>query len=140
MPKFGIPKVMPSADDIKAQVAKHYKTVKVLAELEANELRDTLIKALKGACETADEGISLSNRRGAEATIWRTIDDEEIGVIADYLIEQGKQHAAAAALVRSTVDLWKRWNIALILGPRVWDTGKFYADNGGFGFGGGRAS
>lgn len=136
MPKLGIP----SADDIKATVSKHYQTVKVLAELEANQMRDTLITALKGACETADEGISLSNRKGAEATIWRTIDDEEIGVIADYLIEQGKQHAAAAALVRSTVDLWKRWNIALILGPRVWDTGKFYADNGGFGFGAGRPS
>lgn len=110
------------------------KDAKALTSSEASGFRKPLFDALKEVWRYADEGVTLTNRDGAKAFIWQTIDSEETYILVDALLNVGLRNPAAAQAVRAVVNAWKQVQVGVILLPRFYATWRFYIEHGGFGF------
>ena len=111
---------------------------KPLTQKEANELLPKMKDIIKAFGKYMDQGITQTNRERAEAKIWRTLDAEEIDVIATHLVEMAQGSKLVATAVRRVTNGWRLLQLGLITGPRFWQTVAFYREHGGFAlFGGG---
>lgn len=115
---------------IKQAWQKTVKTARVLADGEVEELQTDLIIGIRTWFDFNDKALSITNRRGAQAEIWSTIPDNEVNILAEFLIERGRRSAVVAHAVRSMVDLWRTYAVALILAPAFWESFVFYMRNG----------
>lgn len=79
-----------------------------------------------------DSFITWSNRDQAEAIIWRTIDEQEIKVIADHLVQMGLGSKLAATALRGMARTYRTWEIGVITLPRAAMSIRHYAEHGGF--------
>lgn len=118
----GEPKADPHADGKPAG--------KPLTQKEAQDLRGRLIDLLGGAFDDTDKLLTVASATKKEAAIWSTIDDKEIALLADTWIAWGRKSARGAATVRTIVRQWRKYQVALILGPRFLETIYFVAENG----------
>lgn len=103
---------------------------KPLSHKEAEEIRDPLIAAMGDYFHYADELMSGTSANGAEAAIWGSIDDEEIGILIDAWLARAKQDSRAAYFAVQAVNGHYKLKIGLILAPRFYQTFQFYVDNG----------
>lgn len=103
---------------------------KPLSQREAQDLRGRLIDLLGGAFDDTDKLLTVTSATKREAHIWSTIDDQEIALLADTWISWGRKSARGAATVRTIVRQWRKYQVALILGPRFLETINFVAENG----------
>lgn len=106
------------------------KASKPLTASEANDLKAQLVDLLAQGLEDSDKLISHTNADKAEAAIWSTIDDREIEILADAWIDWGKSSVQGARIVKLVVSQWKKYQVAIILGPRFMETINFYAEHG----------
>ena len=106
--------------------------IKPLTAREAAAVRDGMVKAFMRFWKYGDEAISATNAERAEAHIWTKIDQRDTEIIVDFLIERGKESAAAAQIARGISNIWNYYAVGLILGPRFVQSFKFYAEHGGF--------
>lgn len=106
------------------------KPDKPLSASEAHDLKEQLIDLLGQGLEDSDKLISHTNADKAQASIWSTVDDREIEILADAWIEWGKSSAQGAKVVKLIVNQWKKYQVAIILGPRFLETFNFYAEHG----------
>lgn len=106
----------------------------VLSEKEAKELLPKTQASLRTLFRYADEGITATTRDGARASIWRTIDDEDLQVLAEAMIEAGRKSRIIATTVRKMVGMHRMLQIGLITGPRFVMTLQHYKRHGGFSF------
>ena len=106
----------------------------VLSEKEAKELLPKTQASLRTLFRYADEGITATTRDGARANIWRTIDDEDLQVLAETMIEAGRKSRIIATTVRKMVGMHRMLQIGLITGPRFVMTLQHYKRHGGFSF------
>lgn len=104
---------------------------KPLTKTEADLLRPGLHKALKAYWRYSDEAITHTNRERAEARIWREIDDEDTATLVALLLTTSMRSVAAAQIVRGISGLWRYVEVGVILGPRFYQTVRFYAEHGG---------
>jgi hypothetical protein len=110
---------------------------KVLTSLEASRLRPSVIGFLRKAAEYADEGMSNTNKAGATCDVWTGptgLDDDDYDTLADVLIARGQLDTAVAQAVRAMADMFHRYQVLLILGPKFLASYRFYMGNGGFGW------
>lgn len=103
---------------------------KPLSQKEAHDLRGRLIDLLGGIFDDTDRLLTTASATKKEAAIWSTIDDQEIALLADTWIEWGRRSARGAAVVRTVIRQWRKYQVALILGPRFLETINFVAENG----------
>ena len=101
-----------------------------LSDGEAQTLRPLLIEAFTGYTDYADDTLSRTNRKGAEAHIWSTMDDGEIATIVDTILSGGRKSAQIAFVAREMVRTYRLVKVGLILVPRFLATMQFYAENG----------
>ena len=106
----------------------------VLSEKEAKDLLPKTQASLRTLFRYADEGITATTRDGARASIWRTIDDEDLQVLAEAMIEAGRKSRIIATTVRKMVGMHRMLQIGLITGPRFVMTLQHYKRHGGFSF------
>jgi len=95
-------------------------------------MRSMLIECFTTVAEQADNFVSHTNKRHETAFIWQTIESDQWGIIADAILEQAQKHKPVAAIVRTTLGLYKAGQIPYIIAPCVWMTVTFYQANGGF--------
>lgn len=108
--------------------------VATIAESEAAEIKENLIIGLEEFEKGLDGAITHTNKRGAEAFIWQTIDAKDNGFLADLMIQAGMRIPAAAAVVRALANSAWELRLAGIVGPRFMQTWEHYTTNGGPGF------
>ena len=106
----------------------------VLTDKEAKELLPKTQASLRTLFRYADEGITATTRDGARASIWRTIDDEDLQILADAMVEAGRKSRIIATTVRKMVGMHRMLQIGLITGPRFVMTLQHYKRHGGFSF------
>jgi len=106
----------------------------VLTDKEAKELLPKAQASLRTLCRYLDEGITATTRDGTRANIWRTIDDEDLQVLAEAMIEAGRKSRIIATTVRKMVGMHRMLQIGLITGPRFVMTLQHYQRHGGFSF------
>ncbi|HLZ25046.1 MAG TPA: hypothetical protein VKQ30_23235 [Ktedonobacterales bacterium] len=105
--------------------------IKPLTAAESKRLRESTVRSFMQFWRLADEGISATNARRAEAHIWRQVDREETELVVDFLLSKALESAPAAQIVRGIANIWDYYAVGLILGPRFYKTFRFYADHGG---------
>lgn len=103
---------------------------KPLSQKEAADLKEQLIEILAGLFEDTDKLLTVTSATKKQANIWSSIDDQEIEIIADAWVSWGRKSARGAAVVRRVVREWRKYQVALILGPRFVETIGFVAENG----------
>ena len=130
MPFAARPSQTASAADSKAPNADDKPAGKPLTQREAQDLRGRLIDLLGGAFDDTDKLLTVTSATKKQAAIWSTIDDQEIALLADAWIGWGRKSARGAATVRTIVRQWRKYQVALILGPRFLETINFVAENG----------
>ncbi len=108
------------------------KAARPLTKREADELRGELVKSYLLMADSADDLLTHTNRRKTEAQIWSTMDEEDAGILADLAIAHGLRSALAAQAVRGMVRTSNYVRAGVIVGPRIWKSFVFYAQNGGF--------
>jgi len=106
----------------------------VLTDKEAKDLMPKTVASLRTMCRYLDEGITATTRDGSRANIWRTIDDEDLQVLAEAMIEAGRKSRIIATTVRKMVGMHRMLQIGLITGPRFVMTLQHYQRHGGFSF------
>lgn len=106
----------------------------VLTDKEAKELLPKTQASLRTLFRYADEGITATTRDGMRASIWRTIDDEDLQILADAMVEAGRKSRIIATTVRKMVGMHRMLQIGLITGPRFVMTLQHYKRHGGFSF------
>jgi DNA-directed RNA polymerase subunit F len=104
----------------------------VLTDREAKELRPKMLDAVRNLSDNADELLSTTNRAQAHAEIWSTMDEQDIETLTDALLMLGQRSAPVAGVVRMVADTMLGWQAMLILGPRLWQTARWYPQHGGF--------
>lgn len=110
---------------------------KVLSATEASKLRPAVIGFLQKAAEYADEGMSATNKAGATCDVWTGptgLDDEDYETLADVLIARAQLDVVVAQTVRAMANLFHRWQVLMILGPKFIASYRFMMGNGGFGW------
>jgi hypothetical protein len=105
-----------------------------LTASEATQLRPKLIQALLGSSESLDDLLTTTNRRHAQAEIWSTMDQQDAETLADALLMFGRKSAIGAGIVRGVAQGYLGFRALTILGPRLWQTAKWYPENGGIGW------
>lgn len=105
---------------------------KPLSNKEGEEMQPKIRALLEFIFRHMDKGISISNRNKAEAHVWRSIDDEDLDIIASHLVEMGKASKVVATAVRRMTNSYRLLQIGLITLPKFIQTYQFYAANGGF--------
>jgi hypothetical protein len=103
---------------------------KPLSQKEADEIREPLISAMGDYFHYADELMTGTSANGAEAAIWGSIDDEEIGILIDAWLARARTDSRAAYFAVQAVNGHYKLKIGLILAPRFYQTFQFYVDNG----------
>jgi hypothetical protein len=103
---------------------------KPLSQKEAEEIRQPLIDAMGDYFHYADELMTGTSANGAEAAIWGSIDDEEIGILIDAWLARARTDSRAAYFAVQAVNGHYKLKIGLILAPRFYQTFQFYVDNG----------
>lgn len=101
-----------------------------LGKREASDARRKLIRSVELYAEHADDLIPLFSRTHEECSIWSTITEEEAAVIADALIDWGRQWAVAAQVVRGIVRTYSYVELGMITIPRAIQTIRYYLRNG----------
>lgn len=101
------------------------------SEREASEREQEVIDMIVGYSYDMDEFLSISNAAGARAAVW-AMDAEEAAPIARIWLKRAKRDRRAAAALRLALqgDDYKR--AAIVLGPRLWNSGTWYQRHGGF--------
>ena len=103
---------------------------KPLSSKEAGEIRQPLIDAMGDYFHYADELMSGTSANGAEAEIWSSIDDEELGILVDAWLARAQKDPIAAHYAVQAVNSHYKLKIGMILAPRFYQTFRFYVDNG----------
>jgi hypothetical protein len=111
--------------------------MKALTQTEAKELRRPMLDALRSYLDWTDQAIWLTGKRTRKEdqpedwAIWGDMTDLELSTIVDTWLSAGERNPIVAASVRSTVYLWKRLQVGIILAPRFRKMFAFYVEQGG---------
>jgi hypothetical protein len=103
---------------------------KKLSETESFRLRPKLIATILWQSEHMDEFIKATTHGHRDVYIWSQIDNDDAEVIADYLIERGKQNGHVAKVVREVSTLLDKLKLGLIVAPKVYATIMVYIERG----------
>ena len=104
--------------------------IEPLTRTEAKSAREKVARSIKKWGELADELMPLASRTGADVAIWSTLDEGECQVLADWLIDLGKERAVAAQVVRGLMRTYYLWEVGAITIPRLKATISYYVRNG----------
>lgn len=100
--------------------------MKPMSKAESTQSQDALIGTLTHIWELMDEWLTLTNRAGQEAFIWRKLDAVETAKIANVLLQSAVNNPVAAFAVRGIIELHKKFEVGLILLPEFLETYQFY--------------
>jgi len=106
---------------------------KPMTDKEADTTRDDLKDGVVIIFAGFDWTIAHSNKARNSSDIW-AIDDEDAYLLADRMLKLAKASGRIAYVVRIGVVTNDWTEVAKIIGPRIWGTLDFYAQNGGIGF------
>ena len=99
---------------------------KPMSKTESSQSQEPLIQTLTRIWELMDEWLTMTNRAGQEAFIWRKLDDIETAKIANALLQSAVNNPVAAAAVRGLIETHKKFEVGLILLPEFLETYHFY--------------
>ncbi len=120
-------------DAIKSEKPKQKSknTRKTLSDAEAKSIRLGLVEVILWQSEHMDEFI-IATTRGHDHSIviWSNLDREDAMIIADFLIESGKVNPEVAYAVRQMMSLKRRFQVGLILAPRLYQSYMVYLQRG----------
>ena len=125
------PEVVTTKRGSKAPPAAPGKRWRPLSGEEANTLRPKLIEYITWQSEHLDQFI-IATTKGHDPTIeiWSDLTDEEIEVLADYLISRGRSDGTTAQAIRYAATILDRIKVAIIVLPRVYRTVNIYLARG----------
>lgn len=109
---------------------KKVRVAKTLSDAESMKLRPKLVEILLWQSEHADQFIAATTKGHDTVVIWSNMDDAECEIIADFLIDRGKQHAGTATMVRNLSTLMRKIEVGLITLPRAYRTFMTYIERG----------
>ncbi len=95
-------------------------------------MRPLLEKTFEAVFKYMDKAITFTNKDQAEANIWRKIDVEEVGILAEVTMDGAKKSRILAAGVRKVTKQYKLFRVGLIAMPAIIETIRFYSQHGGF--------
>ena len=104
--------------------------IEPLTRSEAKTAREKVAKSIRKWGEFVDEALPLFSRTHADASIWSTMDDHDCQVLADWLIDLGKERAIASQVVRGLIRTYYLWEVGAITLPRLKATVSYYVRNG----------
>lgn len=101
-----------------------------MTEREAADIREDYEQALLGIWGFTDDGLKFVTGGHKDPEIWTTIDPGDLKIIVDSRLRKAQRNAKVAASVHRTIDLYEQGAVYLILGPRMWQSLQFIAENG----------
>lgn len=110
--------------------ARPKKMTSAMSKKEAEEIRDTYFQALSGIFGLMDDVIRYTSGGHEQPEIWSTIDDDDINQIVEARLTRAQHSARAAYSVRRTIAWYQQAIIAIIVGPRLWQTMQWYTEHG----------
>lgn len=96
----------------------------LLSAKEATNQEDALADALETYLEYIDSGIWRLVGDRSQQPILSDMTDDERHVVARVLLRAGVRSPVAAFVVRQTINMEDTGKFLVIVGPRLWDTGK----------------
>lgn len=78
-----------------------------------------------------NEFLQISATKQESCDIW-TLDEEDAKPLASLWLRRAQRDPRAAAVLRAALDGNDYVRAAAVLGPRLWYTGKWFPEHGGF--------
>jgi hypothetical protein len=130
--KFEIPKFTPPVNEEKPVITNEKQLESELTVKESKELQPRIENALRMLFNGTDKVISVTTKRALEEKvfIWSSVDDDEITMIATYMLEAGQKSRVVSTITRRMSRDYMLLNLSIIALPRFIETYKHYALNG----------
>ena len=104
---------------------------KKLTDTETVKLRPKLIEYLTWQTEHMDQFIIATTvGHDHDIEIWSDLSEAEIEILADFLLNRGKQDIRTANTVRYISEIMDKIKLGIILAPRVYRTIMIYIERG----------
>jgi hypothetical protein len=136
--KFDLPKFEKPINKEKVVVdVKESQLEKELTKKESNDLQPRIENALREIFKGVDKLIDFTTKTQMipNVTIWSSIEDSEITVIAVAMLETGQRSKVVSTITRRMANDYTKLQMGIITLPRFIETYKHYMANGfGFGF------
>jgi len=124
-----LPESIGNKEDTEAP-KKTVRTGKRISDAEGMKLRPKLIATILWTSEHADNFLEATTKGHEEVEIWSSIDETEAEILADFMIERGKQSEVVAGYVRRSIALYDQLKIVVIVAPRLYKTLLLYLKRG----------
>lgn len=126
-PGYKPPKVQPKA--VLPSVSE-----KVLSDAEVKKFKEPIDRALRRLFKYMDEFIHYTNKNRTECNVWKNTEDYEYEMIVGSILSLGQKSVVVAVTVREVSTITNDFEAAFILGEKLFNTGRFYIQEGGVSF------